>query len=646
MRVAIGVYRSDVLNDNNKTKEEKFENVFKLYDLMSKKMCTLATPALFNGGTNQENDVSCFLQAVKGDSIEGMYSTVSDIAAEFKCAGGVGLHINNIRGAGSLIKSTNRLSDGIVPYLRVINNVSQHVRQGARRNGSLAVYLEVWHSDIIEFLELKKPNSGDENLRARDLFYALWICDEFMRRAKNNEMWYLMGETESKILSEKYGEEFDKLYNKFVKEKRFVKEIKAQYLLSKINELRVETGTPYLLSKDASNIKSNQKNLGTIKSSNLCCEIIEYSSDDETACCVLSSVCLSEFVENNEFNFNKLGEVVQFIVKTLNRVIDVNKYPTKETQNSNFKHRPLGIGVQGLADVFMKLDISFESNEAKKINKQIFETMYNNALLSSNNEAEIHGVYSTFSTSPAASGILQPELWGKSCEELAEIYSKNEWTNLKEKIKKTGLRNSLLIALMPTASTSNIFGNNECFEPITANIYLRKTLVGEFTCINEYLVKDLMKLNLWNEDVKKIIVANDGSVQNLTFIPQKLKEKHKTVWEIKQKNIIDMAIDRSYYVCQSQSMNLYFNVKLPEDKESDEYKKSLKELLVKMNSALFYSWEKGLKTWCYYTRVPPNSNPIKFTIDPEIIKKLEKKIEDKDDGPVCRKEEGCVVCSS
>lgn len=602
--------------------EEQFENAFNLYHLMSKGFCTLATPALFNSGTRNECFISCYLNAVKtdSDSIEGMYDTVKDIAAEFKSAGGVGIHVSSVRARGTLIKSTNGPSDGIIPYVKVINEVSRHVKQGGRRNGSIAIYLELWHADIVQFLQLKKPQ-GEENMRARDLFYALWIDDLFMRAVKNDDYWYLMSENECPGLSDVYGKEFDDLYMKYVKEGRYGQKIKAMKIWDMINEMRTETGLPYLLSKDSCNKKSNHRNVGTIKSSNLCAEIVEFSSPQETACCVLASVSLSKMVVydadgNPHFDFDKLGKTTGHLVVALNNVIDINTYPTKETTASNMKHRPLGIGVQGLADAFIKMRYPFESASARLLNKKIFECMYFHALTTSSRLSKEYGPCSSFMESPAALGQLQFDLWGKDINTVSEM--NYNWKQLKEDIMKHGLRNSLLLALMPTASTSLILGNTECFEPITSNIYKKTIKAGEFTVINSYLVRDLMDLGIWNEQMKNNIIASSGSVQKIQEIPEDLKQLYKTAWEIKQKSVLDMAIDRGIFVCQSQSMNLYFGNVDPTDATSK------KDAVKRFNSASFYAWEGGLKTLCYYTRTQPAVNAIQFTVPVETIQKMKK----------------------
>ena len=614
-----------IINEMNKLYgdfDAKFDRAFELYDLMSQHFCTTATPILFHAGTRKEGLISCYLQSVKEDSITGMYATVHDIADEFKAAGGVGLHLHNIRGSRGLIKSSNGISEGLVPYARVLNGTSRHVKQGGRRNGSLALFLEMWHTDIKYYLYLNSPN-GEENSRARDLFYALWIEDAFMRAVENNDWWYLMEPDECPKLSECYGDEFDKLYYSYVSDGKYREKIKAQELWEIIKEIRTETGTPYLLAKDTCNAKSNQKNLGTIKSSNLCAEIVEYSSPSETACCTLSSISLKNLVIDGEFDYEKLGHIVRVLVNTLNNAIDLNHYPTKETETSNKLHRPLGIGVQGLADVFMQLKLPFESNEAKIINRKIFETMYYHSLSESVNLAKKYGTYSSFRGSPASQGILQYDMWGKNIDEYGLMNF--DWTNLKKEIVENGLRNSLLIALMPTASTSIILQNSECFEPITSNIYKKKTLAGEFTIINEYLVKDLMELGLWDKNMLDNIMAQDGNLQYIQNIPDNIKQIYKRVWEIKQKNIVDMAVERGPYVCQSQSMNLYFDG----DNLSQKY-----------DNATFYAWKQGLKTLCYYTRTRPATDAQKFTLAVKTVREAEemKKIQ-------CD-EEVCTVCSS
>lgn len=603
--------------------ESPLENIFKLYDLMSQGYCTHATPTLFNSGTRSESHISCYLKA-SSDSIEGMYQDNAEIAKLFKSAGGVGFHIHDIRGRDALIKSSNRPGEGIVPYIKMLNDTSRHVKQGGRRNGSLALYLETWHVDIMDFLELKKPQ-GDENARARDLFYALWIPDMFMEAVKYNDWWYLMSPDECPGLSDVHNDEFRELYMSYVKQGRYRRKIRALEIWDLINEMRIETGTPYLVSKDASNRTSNQQNLGTIKSSNLCAEIILYSNNEQTADCVLASVALTNMITKDlRFDYNQLGNVVSHLVKSLNRIIDCNNYVTEKTRRSNDLHRPIGIGVQGLADCFMKLRLPFDSPEARVINKKIFETMYYHALRSSVELSKLHGPYKSFEGSPASKGLLQFDLWKKDINTYGLM--DYDWDALKEDIKTYGLRNSTLLALMPTASTSIILGNNECMEPITANLYKRKNLAGEFVRLNKYLVRDLEKVGLWNTEIKDMILAMNGSIQQIPVIPERLKKLYKTVWEMKQKVIVDLAIERGPYICQSQSMNLYFE-------------NPTKKLL---NNSSFYAWERGLKTLCYYTRTRPATGAVKFTLDKKTVEKATELSKMK---VVCT-DDVCTMCSA
>ena len=617
LRVAIGIHNNDL------------EKVKETYDLMSKKFFTHATPTLFNAGTPRPQLSSCYLIALEQDSIDGIYNTLKDCASISKWAGGIGLHIHNLRGSGSHIRGTNGTSNGIVPMLRVFNNTARYVDQGGgRRNGSFAIYLEPWHSDIENFLELKK-NHGDEELKARDLFYALWIPDLFMKKIKSNEEWCLFCPDECPDLYEKYGDEFETLYNKYENENKFKKKILARDLWFKILDSQMETGTPYLLFKDAANKKSNQKNLGTIKSSNLCTEIIEYSDNTETAVCNLASISLTAFVKNKTFDYEELHKVTKVVCDNLNKIIDINFYPTEKTKKSNLRHRPIGIGVQGLADAFALLDIPFHSEESITINKLIFETMYHASLEKSNeiaierckeienkksdrygddgllsivNEYEVpnidksySGAYSTFENSPAHQGILQYHLWN------VEPSDRYDWDKLINKIKAYGIRNSLLLAPMPTASTSQILGNNECFEPFTSNIYTRRTLAGEFIIINKYLMKELIELNMWNTKIRDNIIINKGSVQYIEGLPQHIKDKYKIVWEIPMKHLINMSRDRGAFICQSQSLNLWL--------EDPNYNA--------LTSMHFYSWSQGLKTGIYYLRRKPKHQPQQFTIEPD-----------------------------
>ena len=574
-----------------------FEKVKESYDLMSNKYFTHATPTLFNAGTTKGNLSSCFLLSNEDDSIEGIFNTLKDCAHISKYSGGIGLHIHNIRANGSFIKSTNGTSTGIVPMLRVFNNTARYINQGSKRNGSFAIYLEPWHADVEDFLNMKN-NHGDEEMKGRDLFYALWIPDLFMKKVEKNESWCLFCPNKCPGLADVYGENFDILYKEYENKGLANKVIKARDLWFKILDAQMETGTPYLLFKDACNKKSNQKNIGTIKSSNLCTEIIEYSDNKETAVCNLASIGLPSFVnkETKEFDYEKLHSVSKILTKNLNNIIDINYYPTEKTKLSNFRHRPIGIGVQGLADTFILMDIPFESKEAKIINKNIFETIYHGALEKSNELSITYSPYETFLGSPASQGLLQFDLWN-----VQQNNDRYDWDKLKLSIKNFGLYNSLLIAPMPTASTSQILGFNECFEPFTSNIYSRGTLAGEFMVVNKYLQKELINIGLWNEKIKNNIIANNGSIQQLDFLPKTILDKYKVVWEIPMKHIIDMATDRGIYICQSQSMNLWV--------EEPNYKS--------LTSMHFYSFNKGLKTGIYYLRRKTKTKTQKFTIEPE-----------------------------
>jgi ribonucleoside-diphosphate reductase alpha subunit len=638
MRVAIGIH-CDSKTENPK---ETLRLVKETYDLMSLKYFTHATPTLFNAGTPRQQLSSCYLIAMEDDSLDGIYNTLKDCAQISKYAGGIGLHIHNIRAKGTHIQGTNGTSNGLVPMLRVFNNTARYIDQGGgKRNGSFAIYLETWHADISDFLELKK-NHGDEELKARDLFYALWISDLFMERVKEKAgKWSLFCPHECPGLSDCYGEEFKTLYEKYEQEGKARKTMLARDLWFQILDAQMETGTPYLLYKDAANSKSNQKNLGTIKSSNLCCEVVQYSDDKETAVCNLASIALPAFVNETtkQFDYNKLIEVTKVVTNNLNRVIDINFYPTEKTKVSNMKHRPIGIGVQGLADAFFLMDIPFHSEEAKQINKEIFETIYYAALTKSNEIAierkqdkianftedeltklpeGLRGSYSSFVGSPAAQGILQFDMWNNFVGHSSTLGY--DWNTLKTSIVENGLRNSLLVAPMPTASTSQILGYNECFEPITSNIYSRRTLAGEFVLPNKYLMNDLIKLGLWNEQIKNNIIANKGSIQQLTNIPQHIRNKYKIVWEIPMKHIIDMSAERGAFICQSQSLNLWM--------EDPVYNK--------LTSMHFYAWEKGLKTGIYYLRRKAKHQAQQFTIEPEAVKN------DNNEG----NEEICEMCSA
>ena len=641
MRVSIGIH-GDLNN------EKSLELIKETYDLMSQKFFTHATPTLFNAGTPRPQLSSCYLIAMEDDSIDGIFNTLKDCAKISKYSGGIGLHIHNIRAKGSHIQGTNGKTDGVVPMLRVFNNTARYVNQSGKRNGSFAIYLEPWHADIFDFLEMRK-NHGDEELKGRDLFYALWVSDLFMERVKEkNGKWSLFCPHECPGLSDVYGEEFKQLYEKYEQEGKARKTVNARDLWFSILDAQMETGTPYLLYKDAANKKSNQKNLGTIKSSTLCCEILEYSDAEETAVCNLASIGLPSFVDptNKSFDYDKLHEVTKVITNNLNRVIDVNFYPTDKTKRSNMRHRPIGIGVQGLADAFILMDIPFHSDQAKEVNTFIFETIYHAALEKSNeislersikikqlmngprnrllefvdvneyntllrDNKELLGAYSSFEGSPASEGILQFDLWSITPSD------RYDWSSLKQSIIKFGLRNSLLVAPMPTASTSQILGFNECFEPFTSNLYSRRTLAGEFVVVNKYLMNELIDLGLWNEQTKNNIIANKGSVQQLTILPDRIRHKYKIVWEIPMKHLIDMSADRGAYICQSQSLNLWM--------EEPVYSK--------LTSMHFYAWEKGLKTGIYYLRRKAKHQAQQFTIEPDAKENVDQ-------------EEICEMCSA
>ena len=652
LRVAVGIHGNNM------------DAVRETYDLMSQKYFTHATPTLFNAGTPRPQLSSCYLIAMEDDSVDGIYDTLKDCAKISKWAGGIGLHIHNIRAKGTRIRGTNGKSNGIVPMLRVFNNTAKFIDQGGgRRNGSFAIYLETWHADIEDFLDMRK-NHGDEELRARDLFYALWVSDLFMERVKENGKWSLFCPHECPGLADVYGDEFKELYMKYEGQTTSARVVNARELWFKILDAQMETGTPYLLYKDAANIKSNQKNIGTIKSSNLCCEIMEFSDDKETAVCNLASLALPAFVnqETKEFNYEVLHRVTKVVTGNLNRIIDINFYPTEKTKRSNMLHRPIGIGVQGLADVFILMDIPFHSEAAKEVNKMIFETIYHAALEKSNDVAisrkelvkhirsklspediekirqtlkleqtitdysllssilsqlfynnagsqnvvvaeilnikndNLSGSYSSFEGSPASKGQLQFDLWG-----VEPATTRYNWDELRESIQKHGLRNSLLVAPMPTASTSQILGYNECFEPLTSNLYTRRTLAGEFVVANKYLMKDLISLGLWNEKIKNNIIANKGSIQQLSVLPEHIREKYKIVWEMPMKHLIDMAADRGAFICQSQSLNLWL--------EDPNYNT--------LTSMHFYSWKKGLKTGIYYLRRKAKHQAQQFTLEPD-----------------------------
>lgn len=580
MRVAIGIHKGDI------------ENVIKTYNRLSEGWFTHATPTLFNAGTPNPQMSSCFLLTTKDDSIEGIFDTLQQCAKISQTAGGIGLSIHNIRATGSYIRGTNGASNGIVPMLRVFNDTARYVDQGGgKRKGSFAIYLEPWHADIFDFLDLKK-NHGKEELRARDLFYALWIPDLFMKRVKEDGEWSLFCPNEAKGLADCYGEVFEDLYHTYEEAGRARKTIKARELWNKVLESQIETGTPYMLYKDAANSKSNQKNLGTIKSSNLCTEIIEYTAPDEVAVCNLASMALPKYIINGKFDHDALFDATYEVTINLNRIIDGNYYPVEEARNSNMRHRPIGLGVQGLADTFIMLRMPFDSPEAATLNAEIFETIYHAALVASKDLAKAEGHYASYEGSPISQGIFQFDMWGVTPS------SRWNWDVLREEIKQYGVRNSLLLAPMPTASTAQILGNNECFEPYTSNIYTRRVLSGEFVIVNKHLMHDLVDLGLWNDSMKQKIIMSNGSIQNIDEIPQHIKEIYKTVWEIKQKVIIDMAADRGAFIDQSQSLNLFM--------ENPNFGK--------LTSMHFYAWEKGLKTGMYYLRTKAATDAIKFTV--------------------------------
>ena len=680
MRVSIGIHG------------ENLKKACETFVLMSEKYFTHATPTLFNAGTNHPQLSSCYLISMEGDSLEGIFNTLKECANISKWAGGIGLHIHNIRASGSLIRGTNGSSSGIVPMLRVFNNTARYIDQGGRRNGSFAIYLEPWHADIVDFLDLKK-NQGDEEMRARDLFYAIWMPDLFMEKVKTNEDWCLFCPDECPGLADVYGNEFKELYIKYENAGKFKRKIKSRELWFKILDSQMETGTPYLCYKDAANHKSNQKNLGTIKSSNLCTEIIQYSNECETAVCNLASIALNRFVYFDEdrsthtFNYEHLHDVVRVVTRNLNRVIDINYYPTEKTRTSNLLHRPIGIGVQGLADVFFAMNIPYYSDEAVKINKLIFETIYHAALSESNlisaersrffvssfdsqsssdyeyarvaqsldetfkltdneynnlkNTPDLLGAYSSFIGSPMSSGIFQFDMWN-----VTPTPGRYDWDTLRSEIIKHGIRNSLLVAPMPTASTSQILGNNECFEPITSNIYMRRTLAGEFIMVNKYLIKEFISLGIWNQNVKNNIIANRGSIQHLdpsimSVLTDHIRNKYKTVWEIPMKHLIDMAADRGAFICQSQSLNLWL--------EEPNYNT--------LTSMHFYSWTRGLKTGIYYLRRKAKHQAQQFTIEPESVSKEGKEKNEGDGENISfnkynigsengSDENACTMCSS
>jgi ribonucleoside-diphosphate reductase alpha subunit len=586
MRVSIGIHGEDI------------PAVLETYDKMSQGMFIHATPTLFNAGTPRPQMSSCFLIANKGDSIDGIYGSLTECAQISKWAGGIGMHIHDVRANKSRIRGTNGQSDGIIPMLRVFNATARYVNQAGRRKGSIAVYLEPWHADIMDFLELRL-NQGDEEARCRDLFSALWIPDLFMKRVEEGGQWSLFCPDKAPGLSEAVGEEFEALYTKYEEEGRANATVPAADVWKAILKSQTETGTPYMLYKDACNKKSNQKNLGTIKSSNLCTEIIEYTDKDETSVCNLASIALPKYVneETRSFDYEKLHEITKVVTKNLNRVIDRNFYPVETARKSNMRHRPIGLGVQGLADVFILCRLAFDSDEAKEMNARIFETMYHAALEASSELAEVEGPYETFEGSPASQGILQFDMWQ------GETKLNYDWDALKERIREKGLRNSLLMAPMPTASTAQILGNNECFEPYTTNIYLRRTLAGEFVVVNKHLVEDLKKIGLWSKDMKDLMVKAGGSIQNIVDIPDDIKNLYRTVWEIKMKDVIDMAADRGRFIDQSQSMNLFME----------------SPTLSKLSSMHMYAWKQGLKTGMYYLRSKAKARPIQFSLEPECV---------------------------
>jgi ribonucleoside-diphosphate reductase alpha chain len=625
MRVAIGIHKEDI------------QSAIETYELMSQKYFTHATPTLFNAGTPKPQMSSCFLLTMKDDSIDGIYDTLKQCAKISQSAGGIGLSIHNVRATGSYIRGTNGTSNGIVPMLRVFNDTARYVDQGGgKRKGSFAIYLEPWHADIFDFLDLRK-NHGKEEMRARDLFFALWAPDLFMQRVKDDADWTLMCPNECPGLADTYGKDFEKLYKKYEKAGKGRKTIRARELWEKVVESQVETGTPYILYKDACNEKSNQKNLGTIRSSNLCTEIIEYTAPDEVAVCNLASIALPMFIdeEKNVFDHEKLYNITRVITKNLNKVIDRNYYPVAEAKNSNMRHRPVGLGVQGLADAFIKLRLPFDSPEAKVLNEEIFETIYFAALTSSMESAKEEGAYQTYEGSPISQGLFQHNLWGKKDEELSGRWA---WGELRNQIKENGVRNSLLLAPMPTASTSQILGNNECFEPYTSNIYTRRVLSGEFVVVNKHLLLDLVQLGLWNDDMKNEIIKANGSIQGIESIPDNIKALYKTVWEIKMRDIIDMSADRGHFIDQSQSLNLFID----------------QPNIGKITSMHFYAWEKGLKTGMYYLRTKAATQAIQFTVQKQAKSQLEPVVANKE-GEYTSEEaiacsidnpDDCIACGS
>ena len=616
MRVAVGIHHDDI------------DSVIETYNLLSEKWFTHATPTLFNAGTPKPQLSSCFLLTMQDDSIDGIYNTLKQCAKISQSAGGIGLSIHNVRGTGSYIKGTNGVSNGVIPMLRNFDMTARYVDQGGgKRKGSFAIYLEPWHCDVFEFLQLKK-NHGKEELRARDLFYAMWIPDLFMKRVEENGSWSLFSPDEAPNLHETYGEEFEKLYTKYEKEGKARKTVKAQDLWFEILESQIETGNPYILYKDHANNKSNQKNLGTIKSSNLCTEIIEYTSPDEIAVCNLASIALNMFVkQDSTYDFQKLYDITKVITKNLNKVIDVNYYPVEEAKNSNMRHRPIGIGVQGLADAFILMKYPFDSAEAKQLNKDIFETIYYAAMEASMELSKKEGPYETYKGSPVSKSIFQFDMWGVTPKS-----GRWDWTKLKQKVKKHGVRNSLLLAPMPTASTSQILGNNECFEPYTSNLYTRRVLSGEFIVVNKHLLNDLIELDLWSDKMKDKIMEQNGSIQNINEIPDNTKLLYRTVWEVSQKSIIEMAADRGAYICQSQSMNIHM-----QDANFG-----------KLTSMHFHAWKLGLKTGLYYLRTKAAADAIKFTIVKEEKENSKEKKSENQEEIQCSidNQDDCEMCGS
>jgi ribonucleoside-diphosphate reductase alpha chain len=613
MRAAVGIHGEDI------------QAALETYNYMSEKWFIHATPTLFNAGTPKPQLSSCFLLSATEDSIPGIFETLSRCAKISQSAGGIGLSIHNVRAQGSYIKGTGGTSNGIIPMLKVFNDTARYVDQGGgKRKGAFAIYLEPWHADVFDFLELKK-NHGKEEMRARDLFYALWIPDLFMKRVKEDGEWSLFCPNEAPGLYDCYGAKFEELYHQYEQEGRARRTIKAQDLWFAVLESQIETGNPYILYKDACNEKSNQKNLGTIRSSNLCTEIVEYTAPDEVAVCNLASISLAKFVkEDATYDFDKLHEVTRVITRNLNKIIDINYYPIPEAENSNFRHRPIGIGVQGLADAFIKMGHPFDSEEARKLNQDIFETIYHASVMESNILAQRDGSYESFKGSPASKGILQFDMWDVTPSD------RYDWKALKADIKKGGMRNSLLLAPMPTASTSQILGNNECIEPYTSNIYTRRTLSGEYIIVNKHLLKDLISEGLWNDEMRERLMASNGSIKDFPDVPERLKALYKTVWELSQKAIIDLAADRGAFICQSQSLNLFV--------ENPNFGK--------LTSMHFYAWQRGLKTGMYYLRSKAAVDPIKFTLSAKHQQKYVNQEEVVAEGEVCTMEEGCLSCGS